>query len=126
FNFPRIVFFPDNNTLAAVSLAGQVGFWNLAGPLSDDPDKVAPKAARTFNINDKNKDGEKIHWVYRAELTKDRKSLVLACLDPVVMVRSLDGKDASRLTLAAGHFPRSIAINPGDGSLAVGVGGVRD
>src|SRR5207244_1497359 len=38
----------------------------------------------------------------------------------------LDAKDASRLTLPVGSFPRSIAVNPSNGSLAVGVGSSRD
>ncbi len=126
FNYPRLLFFPDADSLGAVSLDGKVGFWSLAGPLSDDPAKPIPAAVRTFDINDQNQPGEATHWVYRAELTADRQSVVLGCLDPLVLIRSLDGKNAARLALPEGHFPRAIAVNPANGELAIGVGGARD
>src|SRR5262249_50911109 len=57
-----------------------------------------------------------------AQWTGDGKWLVVATKQPAVLLCPADGKQPVKLDLPLDHFPRSIAVHPKTGKLAVGVG----
>jgi WD40 repeat protein len=121
FNFPRLIYLADDKTLVSVAQSGQVLACDLGGKLSDNPADPPPAGKTLFNVNDGLAPGQKAR-VYRTALTPDRTWLVAATTSPHVLLRSTDGKSVVRLPLPADHFPRSIAVHPKTGQLAVGVG----
>jgi WD40 repeat protein/uncharacterized caspase-like protein len=118
FNYPRLIYFPDPNTLVSVAENGDVVACDLRGPLTDEP-WDAPQAGVLFNVN---ANVEAAYKVFRAERTPDGKWLVIACVGPQVIVRSNDGKMRVLIPLPDDSFPRSIAFHPQTRQLAVGVG----
>jgi WD40 repeat protein/uncharacterized caspase-like protein len=119
YNFPRSIHFPDANTLVAVSNCGQVLACDLRKKLTDDPAIDAPAGTTLFDTNTGQK---KKYPVDKAAWTGDGKWLVVATKGPLVLLRSADGKQTVALELPPEHFPRSFAIHPRSGKLAIGVG----
>jgi len=117
FNVPRLVYFADAETLVAVGQSGQVAACAVGGMLPEIAADDSPAKTR-FNVND----GQAERYaVYRAARTADGKRLVVAFAGPRVALVRADGKNGVALALPADHFPRSIAIDPKTGLLAVGV-----
>lgn len=119
YNFPRTIHFPDANTLVAVSHRGQVVACDLGSLLSDDLARPIPPNKLLFDINE---DQQIKYPVVQAEWTADGKWLVAATAGPLVLLRSVDGKQTVRLELPPEHFPRGLAVHPKSGKVAVGVG----
>jgi uncharacterized caspase-like protein/WD40 repeat protein len=118
FNLPRLVHFPDKNTLIGVAQSGQVLACDLTGRV---PDAVGspPPATELFNVNGPGPGGSR---VYRAELVGGDAWFLIASVDPQVLLVSADGKRTIRLALGRDQFPRSIAFHPKTRQLAIGVG----
>jgi uncharacterized caspase-like protein/WD40 repeat protein len=118
FNFPRLVYFRDKDTLIGVAHSGEVVACDLTGRV---PDAVGspPPTTELFHLSGKQVE---VTGVYRAELTDEGKWLLVASVGPQVLLRSADGKQTVRLPLGVNQFPRSIAWHPKTRQLAVGVG----
>lgn len=114
FNQPVLLFFPDENTLGSVAESGEVAFFGLTA----DPAAAPPKPLRAFNIVDGKKTPQR---AFTATLTKDRKALVIACINPLVLVQPLDGSAPVELVLPKESVGRSLAVDPHSGQLAVAV-----
>ncbi|MBM3978671.1 MAG: hypothetical protein FJ304_00005 [Planctomycetes bacterium] len=122
FNFPRLVFFRDKDTLVGVAHSGQVVACDLTGKVADAPNKPPP-VTELFHLSDKKAD---VTGVYRAELIDGGAWIACATSGPEVILRSTDGAKTVRLPLGRDRFPRSIAWHPKTRELAVGVGTARD
>ena len=120
FDFPRLVYFPDATTLAAVFETGFVAACDIPEKPSTAP-ADPPEVRLLFKMFDGLADNQR-EPIYRAERTADGRRLVAGCKGPLVLFRTTDGKDATPIALPADHFARSIAVHPKTGQLAVGVG----
>jgi WD40 repeat protein len=118
FNFPRLIYFSGANTLVSVAQSGEVLGSNLVAKLGELPSDNSP-AKPLFDVDEGQKDQ---FSVYRAAVMADQKWLAVASAGPQVLLRSTDGKTTVRFALPPDHFPRSIALHPKTGRLAVGVG----
>lgn len=116
FNFPRLVDFPNKDTLRSVAQSGQVLECDLANPAPDAPAR-APVAKVAFYTHD----GQAADSVFRAELIDGGRWFALANDGPRVLLRSTDGKRAIVLPLGEDRYPRSVAWHPKSRQLAVGV-----
>jgi WD40 repeat protein len=118
FNFPRLIHFTDDRTLLAVGQSGDVLSCDIGGDLSVTAGEKSP-AKLLFDVNDGQ---DRRYRVYRAALSGDGKWLIVASVGPQVLLRSIDGKEMISIPLPVDHFPRSIAVHPKTGRLAIGVG----
>lgn len=118
----RLVYF-QGEAVVSVCRMGQVLECPITADLTANPEAAAPVGKELFNA--KAGAGEnKLHpgRVFKAERTADGKGLVVALSEKWVLVQSLDDKTQARLELPADHFPRSVAVHPTSGMIAVGVG----
>ncbi|MEO2091347.1 MAG: WD40 repeat domain-containing protein, partial [Gemmataceae bacterium] len=118
----RLVYF-QCEAVVSVCRMGQVLECPITADLTANPDAAAPQGQELFNA--KTGAGENKLYpgrVFKVERTADGKGLVVALSEKWVLVQSLDGKTQARLQLPADHFPRSVAVHPTSGKIAVGVG----
>ena len=118
FNFPRLLFFQDADTLVSVAQSGQVLACDISGPLSDDANAEIPKGKTLFNVNDGLK--EKF-TVFRAELSGDGQWIAVANPNPRLVLRSVAGTKSIEHALPKDSHARSLAWHPKTGQLAIGV-----
>jgi len=122
FNFPRALHFPDAHTLVGVSSRGEVLAYDLRAERSDDPAAPLPPPVGRFVIHD----GLLPKYpVDKAAWTADGRWLAVSTAGPLVLLRSGDGRRLVKLELPPDHFPRSLAVHPRTGKLAVGVASVH-
>ncbi len=117
FNYPRLVHFRDKDTLLAVAHSGQVLACDLTGKVADAPGKPPP-APQVFHLNDK---PFGVSGVRRAERIEGGKWLLVATVDPRVLLVSADGKRTVALELGPNQVARSVAFHPQTRQVAVGV-----
>jgi len=120
FNFPRLMYFRDADTVVSVAQSGQVLACDISGKLSDDPKAAIPDGKTLFFVDEKA--SEDRAEVYRAELSGDRKWIAIANAEGRVVLRSTDGEKKLVLKLGRDEFARSLAWHPKSGDLAIGVG----
>jgi len=116
FNFPRLLYFPNQVAMASVAQSGEVLQSNLNAKLGNSPAEPSP-AKTLFNMND----GQNaVFNVFRAAVAGNK--LAIASTGPQVLLRSTDGKLIRSLALPKDSFPRSLALAADGKLLAVGVG----
>jgi WD40 repeat protein len=123
FNFPRVLFFRDAQTLISVAQSGEVLQCDVSGKTPPVYKGEPPAAQSLFNVND----GTKIAYaVHRAAVVPGGKWLAIASTGPQVILRSLeDPKQVVTLPLKEGQFPRSLAVSAKGDRLAVSVASIR-
>ncbi len=106
FDRVRLLAFLAEDRLLAVAEDGHVLEWDTSEP---------GKRTEWFAFG--------LQWrLTRVALSPDRRLLAAAARGPVVVVRSLDGRDEKQLTLGDNEFPRSLAFDRTSKRLAVGIG----
>jgi WD40 repeat protein len=115
FNLPRLIAFLDNDTLLSVAQSGEVVTCAIA------PTVPPGSGLKTLFNMLRNVDGRP--EIRRAVVTPNGKWLVAAELGTRIRLWSIDKtEEVRRIELPDDHFPRSIAVHPVSGRLAVGVG----
>lgn len=121
FNFSLLVFFPDATSVTSVASSGQVATFSLAGALSDNPAADVPKPVKEFKTTAPTTPGGR----FPAALSPDRRTLYMPCTLNEVLVQPLDGGKGFVIPLPFSTFPRSLAVHPKTGQLAVAVASIR-
>lgn len=118
FNLPRLLYFPDANTLVSAAESGQVVACDLTGKFADIPADPPPATTLLFRAAAGPPDKVRL---FRAERVGTTLVFALTSPQPQVVLRP-DGAKPVTIDLPEDHFPRSIAVHPKTGQLAVGVG----
>jgi WD40 repeat protein len=105
-NRVRLVRFRDEGTLLSVAEDGRVRQWDVRRPGT---------AAAVLDL-------QVPHKLYRAVLSADGHWLAAGCQGPLVVLRSLDGKQKKDIALSGRDFVRSVALDARAERLAVGIG----
>jgi WD40 repeat protein len=108
----RFVRFLKQDVLVSVSESGEVFRWELSGA----------QVMKTVLLALKHEKTDKQIHLRSATLSPDGKWLAAGTTRPLIVIRSLDGKQKKDITLDKGQFPRSVAFDPSGRQLAVTVG----
>ena len=121
YDWPKLVFYrAEGKTLIAVGQTGSVTEYDIADPKALGKIQHAKPAPTKllFNVND----GEDRFDVWHVAYDAPRDRLIVASdATNHVLVRDLNGKPATVLTLPHNHFARTLAVHPKTGAIAVAV-----
>jgi WD40 repeat protein len=120
YNFPRGIHFPDADTLVSVSNFGQVLACAVNVPVPADPTNTGLEGKTLFEVNAGLEPVDR-YPINGVAWSGDGRWLLAATRGPLVLLRSATDDRVIPIRLPVDHFPRSIAIHPRTGQVAIGV-----